>query len=225
MKKEELHTLCSVRIRDCGLIPYRPALDLQLELVDQRRAEDIGDTVLILEHEPVITLGARQTANHLLATRDELAAKGIDLIDIRRGGGATAHNLGQLVFYPILHLQQARLGINEYIRKLEQIGIDLLRRLGVDSDRKKGFPGLWVDTRKIASIGVRVSKFVTYHGMAININNDLSIFTHFIPCGLDGVQMTSVLEETAVRHDMNGVKRYLSDLLRKHLSFSKETPK
>ena len=225
MKKEELDTLCSVHIRDCGLMPYRPALDLQLKLVEQRQAGDIGDTVLLLEHEPVITLGARQTANKLLSTPDELAAKGIDLVDIRRGGGATAHNPGQLVFYPILHLQQARLGINAYIRKLEHIGLELLLRLGVDSGRKKGFPGLWVDTRKIASIGVRVSKFVTYHGMAININNDLSIFTHFIPCGLDGVQMTSVLEETATEYDMTDVKRRLSDLLRKHLSFNREAPK
>ncbi len=222
MKNERIETLNSLCVRDCGLVSYRPALDMQLELVSQRQAGDIADTVLVLEHPPVVTLGARQTANKLLATRDELAAIGIDLVDIRRGGGATAHNPGQLVFYPILHLQQARLGINEYIRKLEQIGIELLGPLGVDSHRKKGFPGIWVQTRKIASIGVRVSKFVTYHGMAININNDLGIFTHFVPCGLDGVRMTSLLKETGTEYDMSDVKRRLSDLLSRHLSFNRE---
>jgi len=225
MKKEETETLDCLCIRDCGLMRYREALELLLELVDRRRAGDIGDTVLVLEHEPVITLGARQTANKLLASTEEVAAKGIDLVDIRRGGGVTAHNPGQLVFYPILHLQNARVGINEYIRELEQIGIELLRSLGVGSDRKKGFPGLWVDGRKIASIGVRVSKFVTYHGMAINISNDLSIFDYFVPCGLDGVQMTSVVKETGREHAMKDVKRRLSELLGKHFSFSKEAAK
>jgi len=225
MKKEEIETLDSLYIRDCGIMPYAPALALQHDLVEQRRKGEIGDTVLVLEHEPVITLGARQTANKLLAARDELVARGIEVVDIRRGGGVTAHNPGQLVLYPILHLQDARLGVNEYIRTLEQIGIELLQRLAVTAARNKGFPGLWVENRKIASIGVRVSKFVTYHGLAININNDLSIFDHFVPCGLDGVQMTSVLIETGVEYDMTDVKRQLSQLLFEHLSFGKEAAK
>jgi lipoyl(octanoyl) transferase len=203
-------------------MPYHPALELQLQLAEQRRRHEIPDTVLILEHQPVITLGARQTANKLLAGPADLAAKGISLVETRRGGGITAHNPGQVVFYPIIHLQDVRLGINEYVRKLEQIGIELLQQLGLESGRKKGFPGLWVDHRKIASVGVRVSKFVTCHGMAINISNDLSIFSHFIPCGLDGVQMTSVFKETGTRHNMDKVKSLLSELLLKHLSSNGE---
>jgi lipoate-protein ligase B len=200
-------------IRDCGLAGYREVLGLQHELQEQRWAGQIGDTVLIVEHPPVITLGARKSANKLLVSPDELAQRGIDLVEIRRGGGATAHNPGQLVFYPILHLQERRLDINQYVRTLEAIGIDLLAGLGVDSGRRKGFPGLWVGERKIASIGVRVSRAVTCHGMAINIQNDLSIFNLMIPCGLDGVQMTSVQMETGKVRDMEQIKAELSKLL------------
>jgi lipoate-protein ligase B len=200
-------------IRDCGLADYREVLALQQELQDQRQAGLIGDTVLIVEHPAVITLGARQSANKLLVSPDELTRHGIDLVEIRRGGGATAHNPGQLVFYPILHLQELRLDINQYVRTLEAIGIDLLAGLGVESGRRKGFPGLWVGETKIASIGVRVSRFVTCHGMAINIQNDLSIFDLMVPCGLDGVQMTSAQKETGRAYDMERVKARLGELL------------
>jgi lipoyl(octanoyl) transferase len=200
-------------IRDCGLAEYRDVLALQQELQEQRRAGRIGDIALIVEHPTVITLGARKSANQLLATPDELARRGIDLLEIRRGGGATAHNPGQLVFYPILHLQELRLDINEYVRTLEAIGIDLLAGLGVESGRRKGLPGLWVSEQKIASIGVRVSRFVTCHGMAINIQNDLSIFNLMIPCGLDGVQMTSVQKETGRVYEMEQIKAQLGELM------------
>lgn len=203
-------------IRDLGLTAYRDTLQLQQQLVAQKREGKIANTVLIVEHTPVITLGARQSANKLLATRDELQKKKIDVVNIRRGGGTTAHNPGQLVFYPILNLRKLGLGINEYIRELEQIAIELLEQLDVVGERRKGYPGLWVDTKKIASIGVRVSRFITYHGMAVNIHNDLDIFDFFIPCGLDGVEMTSVLKETSRRHSMNDVKQKLSKLLMEH---------
>ena len=223
----------SLRIVDCGLADYREVLHLQRELREERRRSDIPNTILIVEHRPVVTLGARQSANKLLISREELAKHNIDVVDIRRGGGTTAHNPGQLVIYPILHLQQLGLGISEYIRQLEAIGAELLEQLGVQAKRRKRFPGLWVSehqtdqkkraTRKIASIGVRVSRFVTYHGMAINIQNDLSIFNFLIPCGLDGVEMTSVQKETGKRHSMNQVKKKLSELLREHLSPSMKT--
>jgi len=122
------------------------------------------------------------------------------------------------VFYPILDLQELGLGISEYVRRLETIGIELLEQLGVESTRRKGYPGLWVGERKIASIGVRVSRFVTHHGMAINIRNDLSIFDMVIPCGLEGLRMTSVLEETGRRVRMDSVKKKLRELLIRHLS-------
>jgi lipoyl(octanoyl) transferase len=225
----------SLRIVDCGLANYRKVLQLQRELYEKRRTGEIPNTALVVEHPPVITLGARQSANKLLISRKELAKRHIDVVDIRRGGGTTAHNPGQLVVYPILHLQQLGLGISEYIRQLEAIGAELLEQLGVQVKSRKGFPGLWVSehltderervtshesrtTRKIASIGVRVSRFVTYHGMATNIQNDLSIFDLLIPCGLDGVEMTSVLKETGERHSMRQVKKRLYELLGNHFS-------
>ena len=216
--KPEVETIrtCALRITDCGLADYRQVLELQQQLQEHRRAGLIGDTVLVVEHSAVITLGARRSANKLLVSVEELAKRGIEVVEIRRGGGATAHNPGQLIFYPILHLQELGLGVNEYVRTLETIGIELLAGLGVQSDRRKGFPGLWVGERKIASIGVRVSRFVTCHGMAINIQNDLSIFDYFVPCGLDGVTMTSAHKETGKTWDMTGIKQQLVPLLQRH---------
>ena len=200
-------------IRDLGLAEYRRVLELQQQLQEKRRTGEIGNTVLMVEHPAVITLGARKSANRLLVDSAELARRGIDLVEIRRGGGATAHNPGQLVFYPILHLRELGLDVNQYVRTLEAIGIELLGELGVGSGRWKGFPGLWVEARKIASIGVRVSRSVTCHGMAINLQNDLSIFELMVPCGLDGVEMTSVRKETGKMCEFKQVKAQLADLL------------
>jgi len=208
----------SLRIIDCGLADYREILQLQHYLQEKRRLGEIQNTVLIVEHPPVITLGARQSANKLLATKDDLAQKHIDIVDIRRGGGTTAHNPGQLIFYPILNLQELNLGIGQYIRKLESIGAELLEQSGVQAERREGLPGLWVGEKKIASIGVRVSKFVTYHGMSINIKNDLSIFAFIIPCGLDGLEMTSQLKQTGKHCSMKLAKERLSQLLIRHFS-------
>jgi len=220
MYRPKLNENC-LQISDCGLADYRQVLQQQHQLHDKRRKGEIPDTVLIVEHTDIITLGARQSANKLLLSREGLKKRNIDVVDIRRGGGSTAHNPGQMVFYPILNLKQLDLGISEYVRKLETIGMELLADFGVQSERKKGFPGLWVGEKKIASVGVRISKSVTYHGMAINIQNDLSIFDLFVPCGLDGIEVTSVLSETGKHHSMNEVKQKLSQLLIKHLSEKK----
>jgi lipoate-protein ligase B len=183
----------------------------------------VPNTVLMVEHPSVITLGARQSANKLLVGQDELARRGIDVVEIRRGGGTTAHNPGQLVFYPIVHLGQLDLGISEYIRELEVIGTELLQQLGAACTTRKGFPGLWIGAKKIASIGVRVSRLVTRHGMAINIRNDLTIFDSLVPCGLENVQMTSILKETGRRHSMSSVKEQLRRLLTSHFSEDSKT--
>lgn len=213
----ERRTANALQVRDLGLADYREVLSLQQELNQQRQTGQIGDTVLVVEHPPVITLGARKSANKLWVEPDELTRRGIDVVEIRRGGGATAHNPGQLVFYPILHLQHLGLGASEYVRTLEAIGIDLLSRAGVTAERRKGFPGLWAAGRKIASIGVRIRRFVTYHGMAINVCNDLDIFDAMVPCGLDGVEMTSVEKETGQPCDVGALKTQLAPLLREHL--------
>ncbi len=205
-------------VRDYAAMGYVQALELQHELCQKRQAGLIPNTVLILEHPPVITLGARKTENKLLVSVEHLNGRGIELVQIRRGGGATAHNPGQLVFYPIVRLKSLSLGVNEYICRLEDIGIELLSGLGVQSERKKGYPGLWVDGRKIASIGVRIKRWVTMHGMAININNDLEIFKAIVPCGIEGVRITSVQKETSAEVDMQTARKTLGELCVKYLS-------
>ena len=207
-----------LQIQDCGVCEYRSVLQLQQELCEKRRNNEIGNTIIIVEHPAVITFGARKSANKLLFSKEELAFNNIDIVEIRRGGGTTAHNPGQIVFYPILNLNQLSLGISEYIRKLEIIGMELLAQFNLDCDTKKGYPGLWIGDKKIASIGVRVSKFVTYHGMAINISNDLNIFDYIIPCGLDNIEMTSLLKETKINMSMDIIKEHLSQLFLRHFS-------
>ena len=210
-----------LQIRDFGLVDYRKMLSIQQLMCQKRQRSRIPNTILLVEHPAVITLGARQSRNKILVSRSELVLNNIDVVDIRRGGGTTAHNPGQLVVYPILHLQQLGLCIREYIRKLETIGVELLASLGIQSTGNDRYPGLWIENRKIASIGVRVTRFTTYHGMAINIYNDLNIFKNIVPCGLDNIEMTSVLKETARRYSMTEVKRYLAPLLRSHFSNSR----
>ncbi len=214
MQKNPFH----LEFVDCSLQPYAECLARQKNLVEQRRQDAIPNTVLLVEHPTVITLGARQSANRLLASEQALEAQGIEVVPIRRGGGTTAHNPGQIVFYPILDLRQLNLGINDYVRILESVGIDLLATVDVTAQRKQGFPGLWVGPKKIASIGVRVTRQITFHGMAINIQNDLAVFNHFVPCGLDGVDMTSAARETGQTYAMSTVKRTLQSLLEKALA-------
>ncbi len=218
VSEEKIEGKYPLKICDCGIRNYEEVLRLQHQLAEQRKLDKIPNTILIVEHPAVITLGARKSANTLLVSREELLQKKIDVIEIRRGGGTTAHNPGQLVFYPVLSLRQLNLGINEYIRLLEETGIELLKKSGLTSTRKKGFPGLWIDERKIASIGVRVSRFITYHGMAININNDLGIYDYIIPCGLDNIEMTSVLKETGEGQSMDIEKKRLTQLLVRNFS-------
>jgi len=207
------HKKPELEIRDLGLTDYRQTLKLQKELWQKRYDKKIVNTVLLVEHLPAITLGIREEKNKFLIDRKRLREKNIDIVEIRRGGGATAHNPGQLVVYPILNLKELKLGISDYVHELESVTIKLLKKLNVETNRKKGFPGIWIGEQKIASVGVRVSRGVTFHGLAVNIYNDLSIFDNIIPCGLDGVKMTSVYRETKVKHSMEKAKNILREIL------------
>lgn len=209
---------CGIEVIAVGLMGYAGALAMQTELCRRRQADEIGNTAMIVEHPAVITLGARKSENKLLCETAELARAGVEVVQVGRGGGTTAHNPGQAVLYPVIKLKTLGLGVNEYVRTLEAIGIELLDGLNVKAERKKGLPGLWVGEKKIASIGVQIKKWVTFHGIAINICNDLSIFDYIVPCGLDGVKMTSVLAEKAIRADMAEVSRQLDKLCRKYFT-------
>ncbi len=192
---------------------YADALEMQQGLVDERIKGAIGNTVLILEHTPVITFGARESENKLLVDEDVLKERAIDIARVRRGGGITAHNPGQLVLYPIIDLRSINIGINEYVRSLESMGIDLLGSYGIEAGRRKGLPGLWLDEgRKIASVGVKVKRHVTFHGMAINICNDTSIFDLIVPCGLKDIEILSAAGVSGSVIDINDAKEKIAKL-------------
>lgn len=217
----------SLEIIDLGHAEYEKILKLQYNLQNKRRQGKVEDTILVVEHPPTITFGVREDINLLAVDRNALEERGIALVKTNRGGGATAHNPGQIICYPILDLQMRSLRVDEYVALLEDIGIRFLGKVGVTAKRREGFPGLWVKAfsgddailwRKIASIGIHLAGMVTAHGMAINIHNDLAIFNYIIPCGIDGISMTSVRQETGTEHDMGEVKRLLVECVQEHLA-------
>ncbi|PYO85625.1 MAG: lipoyl(octanoyl) transferase [Gemmatimonadetes bacterium] len=176
-----------------GRVPYGEALEWQRRLAQDRIAGRLAhDVLLLLEHPPVITLGRNSHAEHVLAD-----GAGIEAFEIERGGDVTYHGPGQLVGYPIIDLTHHRQDLHWYLRTLEQALIDALARLGVAAERHPGYTGVWTGggKRKIASIGVHVKQWVTWHGFALNVTTDLTAFDRIVPCGIAGVEMTSVEKE------------------------------
>ncbi len=177
-------------------MPYRVAWELQRRLVAARYADAIPDVVLLLEHPHTITIGRRGSESEVLASPEHLASLDATVIEVDRGGLATYHGPGQLVGYPILDLRPRDREVRRYLRDLEQALINALRECGIPAGRVAGKTGVWVTDRKIASIGVRFSRWITSHGFALNVTTDLSYFSHIVPCGMPAVEMTSALQET-----------------------------
>lgn len=181
-------------VRSLGLVPYHEALRLQEEHVAARAAGEIPDTLLLLEHPPVLTAGRGAAADSVRADAALLARRGLEVVPVSRGGDVTWHGPGQLVGYPIAHLDRWNRDLHAFLRGLEQGLIDSLERHGVTAHRISGRTGVWVDDRKIASIGIAVRRWVSYHGFALNVRPDLADFDLIHPCGLHGVRMTSLAE-------------------------------
>lgn len=178
-----------------GLVPYREALAAQYDLVRRRQADEIPDTLLLLEHPPTVTLGRRADPSDLLTDRDDLARRGITVETVDRGGEITFHAPGQLVGYPILDLRAHGQDLHRYLRDLEEVLIQTLRVYGVTGERMPGLTGVWVQERKIAALGIKVSRWVSMHGFALNIDPDLSVFRQdIVPCGLRDYDVTSLAE-------------------------------
>jgi lipoyl(octanoyl) transferase len=176
-----------------GLVPYADALAMQRQMAAARLDRSLDhDALLLLEHPPVITLGRTSKREHLLDSGD------VPVFEVERGGDVTFHGPGQLVGYPIVDLTQHRQDLHWYLRKLEQVLIDALATLGISAERRAGYTGVWTGGRKIASIGVHVKQWVTWHGFALNVSTDLSSFERIVPCGIDGVTMTSIEREIGV---------------------------
>jgi lipoate-protein ligase B len=175
----------------CGRVPYGDAWTLQKSLLEARQAGAIPDAVLFVEHPPVITLGRAAHASNVLVPAGLLAARGIEVFQIERGGDVTYHGPGQLVGYPILHLRAFGEDVVRYVRTLEAVLIAALGTWHIDAGRLAGFPGVWTDGAKIAAIGVAVKRKVTMHGFALNVDPDLGAFDLINPCGL-GRPVTSM---------------------------------
>lgn len=174
-----------------GLVPYRQALNLQQELLERRR-HGSEEVLILLQHTPVVTLGRGADDNHLLASPADLAASGIDCQRTGRGGDVTFHGPGQSVGYPIIHLNRVGRDLHRYLRLLETVLGKALERFDIEPEVIPGKTGLWVDGEKVASIGVAVRHWIAWHGWSLNVGDDLSGFDAIVPCGLNGVRMTSL---------------------------------
>jgi lipoyl(octanoyl) transferase len=182
-----------LEVRLLGTLPYGEGLSLQEELVRQRRAGEIPDQLLLLEHPHVITFGTSAGEENLLITASEMEARGIQRFDVGRGGDITYHGPGQLVGYPVLDLKPDRRDLHRYLRDLEEALILALRSFGISGGREEGRTGVWVPQGKLAAIGVRVSSgWITSHGFALNVDPDLSFYSTIIPCGIRDRSVTSL---------------------------------
>jgi lipoyl(octanoyl) transferase len=179
-------------VAQLGQVPYDEALELQLRLRAARQADEIGDTLLLLEHPPVYTRGRRTEPADLPMGADWCRARGIEVHDADRGGRVTYHGPGQLVGYPIMRISD----VPEFVRTIEAAVVAALADEGVAAEVRDGLTGIWAGDGKIGSIGVHVSRSVTTHGFAVNVDNDLQPFEWIVPCGIDGVHMTSLYEQT-----------------------------
>ena len=174
--------------------PYEKARKRQLALVEKRISGEIPDSVLLVEHEPVVTLGTASRKEHLLLSDSEYRRRGIKIIPTDRGGDVTYHGPGQLVVYPIIKLREDERDAHLYLRRLEEAVIRFLSPLGIAAFRRKGRTGVWTETGKIAACGVHLRRWVTYHGTAINVEPDLDAFSTIVPCGLQDRRVTSITE-------------------------------
>jgi lipoyl(octanoyl) transferase len=196
-----------------GLVSYDEARALQQRLAAARQADEVPDTLLLLEHPPVYTRGRRSTADELPMGENWYRAQGIDVVETDRGGRVTYHGPGQLVGYPIVSLKPYNDDVHDYVRRIERVTIEALAAHSVKAAPIEGLTGVWTEgdpppageARKIASIGVHVSRGVTTHGFAVNVNNDLLPFEWIVPCGIEGCRMTSLSRVLGAEQDMDAV--------------------
>jgi lipoyl(octanoyl) transferase len=179
-------------VRRLGRVPYADGLALQERLVAERQARRIPDTLLLLEHDPVFTLGRNARQEHVLLPEADLRARGFEVFETGRGGDVTYHGPGQVVGYPILYLAPDRCDVHRYVRDIEEVLIRTCRDYGVSAGRVPGMTGAWVGEQKIGAIGVRIARWVTSHGFAFNVGGDLTPFGLIVPCGLRGRGVTSL---------------------------------
>jgi len=189
-----------------GHMAYREAWQRQRELVDARAADEVADTLLLVEHEAVLTLGRHASEAHILASPAELRRRGIEVIHVERGGEVTYHGPGQLVAYPIVRLRDRGVLLRPFVRALESAMADVAASYGVVAAERPGYPGTWVDPsglrpRKLGALGLRLERGITFHGIALNISTRLADFALIDPCGMAGLEVTSIARELGWQGD------------------------
>ena len=194
-----------IDVLDLGLSPFKEVWDLQKELVKKRQYGQIKDTLILAEHEPVYTLGKNANENHILQN----SPRDVKTYQIERGGDVTFHGPGQLVGYPIMDLHNYNKSISCYMRSLEQLIIDTLAEFRVTAERKDGLTGVWVGDEKIAALGVRVTRWITMHGFALNVSPDLTYYSGIIPCGIFEYGVTSMAKQLTDQVAVDSVKQVL----------------
>jgi lipoyl(octanoyl) transferase len=197
-------------LHNLHLVTYENGMRLQQKLVEMRQREEIDDQLLLLEHPPVITLGRGGDSGNLLATPQALEFNGVRFYESTRGGDITYHGPGQVVGYPIVHLGEGSRDIRKYVTRLEEVLIRTVAEYGITADRLEGKRGIWVGTNKIAAIGVRIARWVTSHGWALNVSTNLDHFRLITPCGIHGMGVTSIERETGRHVPLDEVRAVLS---------------
>lgn len=196
-------------ICDLGLTEYEDTYRIQKEFVTRRKLGEIEDSIIITEHNPVFTIGRVGNASNLLVDETSLASQGIKVMRVDRGGDITCHMPGQLVIYPVMDLKKRGKDLHKYLRDLEEVALQFLKRYGIIARRVEGRTGVWVEGKKIVSIGIGASDWVTYHGMSINITNDLHYFSMINACGMPDAQAISMEAILGKDIDMNEAKLVL----------------
>jgi lipoate-protein ligase B len=204
---DDHQSLKDILVCDLGLTEYGDVWKSQRELFQLRTQGQIPDLLLLTEHTHVYTIGKSGSDSHLLVSRSELDAEGVDVFHIDRGGDITYHGPGQLIAYPILDLQNFYFDVHRYLRDLEEVIILTLKEYGIRGERDPRYTGVWVGGKKLAAIGVKVSRWITMHGVAINVNSDFSYFSRIIPCGIADRGVTSVEALLSRRVDLNEFSR------------------
>jgi lipoyl(octanoyl) transferase len=204
---------------DTGLIDYKEAWDLQKNVFELRHKKKIPDTLFLLEHPNTYTLGKTADKKNLVGTEDYLAENKISVYDIDRGGDITYHGPGQIVGYPIINLEEWQKDTHKYLRALEEVIIKTCFEYGLSAERNSSYTGVWIGSRKIAAIGIKVSRWITMHGFAFNINTDLNLFSGIIPCGIGDKDVTSLERETAAYQEIDKVKEIIKHIFCKEFGY------
>ncbi len=221
MQSVNQYTSKNLIYSDLGLVDYAKAWELQKQVFDKRVIGDTDDTFFMLEHPNTYTLGKTADKHNLIGSEDFLQKQGISVFEIDRGGDITYHGPGQIVGYPIIDLKNWKQDTHLYLRNIEETIIKVLDFYGIKAGRKEKYTGVWIGERKISAIGVKISRWVTMHGFAFNINTDLNLFNGIIPCGIRDKEVTSLERELGYRQDINEVKRKILEVFIKQFDYNK----